>query len=67
MRDRTEPCIHYTSAHADCGKGFRDVTMKKCKNCQKYRPRKSGKKKEKLAAKRQKDKDRHDDWRKRND
>lgn len=43
-------------------KRFKNVTLAKCKNCNKYRPRKSGKKQESIKAKRQKDRDRHDNW-----
>lgn len=64
MKDRTIPCIYYVCAHADCQKGFRDVTTKRCKNCPKYRPRKTTKRQEPISRKHQKDRDRHDDWRK---
>lgn len=63
MQDRTRPCIYYICANADCAKGIKDVTLRKCKNCTKYRPRKTNKKHESVRIKRQKDKDRHDDWR----
>lgn len=62
MKDRNNPCIYYVCAHADCEKGRKDVTMDKCKNCNKYRPRKNTHKKESIKSKRQKDKDRHDNW-----
>lgn len=62
MKDRTTPCMYYVCCNADCKKGFKDVTMAKCKNCAKYRPRKVGKKQEPVSHKRQRDKDRHDNW-----
>lgn len=62
-RDRTVPCIYYVCAHADCQKGFRDVTTKRCKTCDKYRPRKTAHRPEPVLRRRQKDRDRHDDWR----
>ena len=62
MKDRSEPCIYYICKDADCEKGFVKVNLKKCKNCPKYQPRKSSKKKESVRAKRQKDKDRHDKY-----
>ena len=55
MRDRLEPCIYYVCKDADCKKGFVKVDMKKCKNCPKY---------ESVRDKRQKDRDRHDSWKK---
>lgn len=63
MKDRNIPCIYYTCAHETCQKHIKDVTMKTCKNCKKYKPRKVTKKPEPIARKRQKDKDRHDNWR----
>lgn len=62
MKDRQIPCIHYTCAHQSCDKGFKDVTLKKCKNCNKYLPRKVSKHPEPIKSKRQKDIDRHDNW-----
>lgn len=62
MKDRTAPCIYYVCAHEPCKKNIQDVTMKKCKNCSKYRPRKTAKRDETIRHKRQKDKDRHDNW-----
>lgn len=62
MKDRIAPCIYYVCAGADCKKNKKNVTLKKCKNCPKYRPRKSMKV-ESIKIKRQKDKDRHDNWR----
>lgn len=62
-KDRPVPCIYYVCAHADCQKGFRDVTTKRCKNCDKYRPRKTGRRPEPISHKRQKDRDRHNNWR----
>ena len=62
MKDRTEPCIYYVCRNADCKKGYVKVDLKKCKNCPKYKPRKSSGKKESVRDKRQKDKDRHDQW-----
>lgn len=62
MKDRIEPCIYYVCKGADCKKGFVDVDLKKCKNCDKYRPRKSSVRPESVRNKRQKDKDRHDNW-----
>lgn len=62
-KDRPVPCIYYICAHADCQKGFHDVTNKRCKNCDKYRPRKTGRRPEPISHKRQKDRDRHDNWR----
>jgi len=44
MKDRMNPCIYYVCAHETCQKGRKDVTMDKCKNCSKYRGRKSAKK-----------------------
>lgn len=64
MKDRTIPCIYYVCAHEPCEKNFKDVTMKRCKNCPKYRPRKTDKRQEPISHKRAKDKDRHDNWRK---
>lgn len=63
MKDRLQPCIYYICKGSDCQKGFKEVTLDKCKNCKKYTPRKVTKKQESLKEKRQKDKDRHDDWR----
>ena len=62
MKDRTLPCIYYTCCNSTCQKGFKEVTLNKCKNCKKYKPRKSKKKQESVRSKRQKDKDRHDNW-----
>ena len=59
MKDRRIPCIYYTCAGADCEKGFKEVTMEKCKNCQKYHPRKLSKRPEPVKLKRYKDADRH--------
>lgn len=43
MKDRTVPCEFYVCAHEECKKGRKDVTLKStCKNCDKYRPRKTG-------------------------
>ena len=65
MRERLVPCVSYVCAGETCLKGIKEVTMSKCQHCQKYRPRKVGKKKqESVRAKRQKDKDRHDNWKK---
>lgn len=64
MKDRTLPCIHYVCAGETCKKGFQAVTMKKCKNCPKYRPRKQSKRPESVSSKRRKDRDRHDNWKK---
>ncbi len=63
MKDRLNPCIHYVCAGETCKKGFKRVTLSKCKNCPKYRGRR-GIKGEGIRAKRQKDKDRHDNWKK---
>lgn len=63
MKDRTSPCIYYVCANADCKKNRKNVTLKKCKNCPKYRPRKSPKT-ESVKSRRQKDRDRHDNWKK---
>lgn len=60
MRDRINPCIHYVCAHETCRKGYKDVTMAKCKNCAKYKGRKSGKKPESVRLKREKEKIRTD-------
>ena len=60
MKDRISPCIYYVCKDADCKKGIVKVDMKKCKNCPKYKPRKVNKKPETVKAKRQKDRDRHD-------
>lgn len=62
MKDRNIPCVHYVCCGETCKKGVKDVTTSKCKNCQKYRPRKVTKREETVRAKRQKDKDRHDRW-----
>ena len=62
MKDRTQPCIYYVCKDADCKKGLVKVDLKKCKNCPKYKPRKLTKKPESVKNKRQKDKDRHDNW-----
>ena len=62
MKDRSIPCIYYVCMGAECKKGYVKVDMKKCKNCPNYRPRKVTEKKESIRAKRQKDKDRHDNW-----
>ncbi len=64
MKDRIEPCIYYVCKDATCKKGFVKVDLKKCKNCPKYRPRKSAGKKTSVREKRQRDKDRHDQWKK---
>lgn len=63
MKDRRSPCIYYVCAHADCKKGKKDVTQKKCKNCPKYRPRKAPRE-ETVKHRREKDRDRHDNWKK---
>ena len=60
MRDRNIPCIYYICANETCQKGLKDVTMDKCKNCKKYKPRKVTRKQESIKTKRQKDRDRHD-------
>lgn len=60
MKDRTLPCIHYVCHGEDCKKGFKNVDLAKCKNCPKYRARKSNHKPENIKIRRQKDKDRHD-------
>lgn len=62
-KDRTAPCIYYVCAHKDCKKGFKDVTIKRCKNCAKYKPRKTNNHTEPIKHKRQKDFDRHNNWR----
>ncbi len=62
MKDRVSPCIYYVCKGADCKKGFVKVDLKRCKNCPKYQPRKSAEKRESVREKRQKDKDRHDNW-----
>lgn len=64
MRDKLNPCIYYVCAGGDCTKGRKNVTMAKCKNCSKYRARKNNHKPEPIKLKRQKDKDRHDNWKK---
>lgn len=64
MKDRMIPCIHYVCKDADCKKGFVKVDLKKCKNCSKYEPRKTARREETVKAKRQKDRDRYDNWRK---
>ena len=61
-RDRMAVCQYYVNCGADCQKGVKNVDLAKCKNCPKYRPRKSNKKVESVKSKRQKDKDRHDNW-----
>lgn len=62
-KDRIAPCIYYVCKGQECEKGIKNVDLNKCKNCAKYRGRK-GFKREDVKAKRQKDKDRHDNWRK---
>lgn len=62
MKDRNVPCIYYTCANGICQKGFKDVTLKKCKNCPKYKARKVSKKPESIKVRKRKDKDRHDNW-----
>ena len=64
MKDRLEPCIYYICKGEKCKKGYVKVDLKKCKNCPKYQPRKSSQKRESVREKRQKDKDRHDNWKK---
>ena len=61
-KDRLNPCIYYVCANEDCKKGFKNVTMSKCSTCEKYRPRKNKQKRDSIKDKRQKDKDRHDNW-----
>ena len=62
MKDRNIPCIYYTCAGGICKKNFKDVTLKKCKNCAKYKPRKLSKRPENIKIKKRKDRDRHDNW-----
>lgn len=62
MKDRLVPCVSYVCCGSDCLRGVKEVTMGKCKNCKKYKPRKVSKKQEPVKVKRQKDKDRHDNW-----
>lgn len=62
MKDRIQPCIYYICKGETCGRGFVNVDLSKCKNCQKYTPRKCTKKRESIREKRRKDKDRHDKW-----
>lgn len=62
MTDRIIPCISYVCAGADCLKGKKEVTMKKCQTCKKYRPRKTSKRPEPVGVKRRKDRERHDNW-----
>lgn len=64
MKDRMNPCIYYVCKDADCKKGFVKVDLKKCKNCPKYEPGKSSKREESVKVRKQKDRDRHDNWRK---
>ena len=59
-KDRLNPCIYYICFGNDCKKGFKCVSMDKCKTCAKYRPRKANHKPESIKIRRQKDKDRHD-------
>ena len=59
-KDRLNPCIHYVCYGETCKKGFKNVTMDKCKNCPKYCGRKNNHKTESVKSRRQKDKDRHD-------
>ena len=61
-KDRIAPCIYYVCKGETCQKGFKEVDLHKCKTCSKYRPHKSNKKMESIKNKRQKDKDRHDNW-----
>lgn len=62
MKDRLNPCVYYVCKGETCKKGIKNVDLAKCKNCHKYRGRK-GVKQESIKSKRQKDKDRHDNWR----
>lgn len=62
MHDRNTPCVSYVCAGEPCLKEFQNVTMDKCKNCKKYRPRKVSKRPESVKHKRQKDADRHINW-----
>ena len=62
MKDRINPCIHYVAKGFTCNKGFVNVDISKCKNCPKYQPHKCNKKKESIKKKKQKDIDRHDNW-----
>lgn len=60
MKDRINPCIHYICAHETCRKGYKDVTMTKCKNCARYRGRKSNRRSESVRLRREKEKVRTD-------
>ena len=62
MKDQLNPCIYYVCCGADCKKGYKGVTLKKCKNCDKYRPRKNNHRPENVKNKRRKDKERHDSF-----
>lgn len=42
MKERLTPCVYYVCANEDCMKGRKDVTMKMCQTCKKYRARKTG-------------------------
>lgn len=64
MKDRTNPCIFYVCYGENCKKGVKNVTMAKCKNCDKYRGRKNNHRPEPMKNRRQKDRDRHDNWKK---
>ena len=48
-RDRETPCISYVCAGESCKKGRKNVTMKTCQTCEKYRPRKTGNAKKETA------------------
>lgn len=62
MKDRLNPCIYYICANTDCKKGIKSVTLDKCKNCSKYRGRKSNHRPESVKNKREKDKNRHTNY-----
>lgn len=63
MKDRTILCEFYVCAGVDCKKGKKEVTMTKCKNCKKYRPRKTGNVKQE-SIKSKKDKIKEKDFKK---
>lgn len=61
MKDRVQPCIHYVCAGADCKKGFKCVTLAKCKNCAKYQGRKCNHREEPFKLKKIKSKEKYRD------
>lgn len=63
MKDKNV-CIYYTYHNGTCEKGYKNIDLKKCSRCPHNRPRKDTSHKIPLSKKRQKDIDRHDNWKK---